>query len=112
MNENQLAISPVKIAGTTYDTLSINDISFTIRGNKSRVRIQLDGVMSINSDTDTLSFFYAITASAGNGEMKKQIKLTGDKLPATISYEALTSIALQDANDGDVKFTLLKVVTE
>ena len=112
MDSNQVAISPVKIAGTTYDTLSINDISCTIRGNKSRVRIQLDGVMSVNSDTDTLSFSYAITASAGSGEIKKQIKLTGDKLPATISYEALTPIALEDANDGDVKFTLLKVVTE
>jgi len=109
--ENQVKIVPVNLLGKTYDTLSIMAINFSIKGNKSRIQIQLDGEISTHPDTDVLSFIYAIgnenTLRNPQGNLTNIINLSGEKLPKTISYADLIKIALADANaESDIKVVL------
>jgi hypothetical protein len=114
--KNQVKIVPVKVSGTTYDTLVIMGVSCTLKGNKTRINIQLDGEIAVIPNTDVLSFVYGIVAGENAVQrpdtsfVKKVINLSGDKLPITISYAELITLALADANlDSDIHFSLTTV---
>jgi len=112
MATNSVKINPVKLLGTTYDTLGIISIGYTLKGNKTRLSIQnLDGEISVHPDTDVLSFVYGIGNESSlrnpQGNLSKVVNLSGAELPTTISYAALITLALADANsESEVKFTL------